>query len=153
MIGRVPIAADHHAIAAFETPDAAAGPDIQIADAFRIQHLGVTDIVLEKRVAAIDQGVAFFQKIGEFDDRRMGNRASRQHDPDRARLIELMHEVSEIAARRRALAGEPAHRIGALVIDDAAVPAAHQPAHDVAAHPAKADHAKLHRAVSVLSRY
>ena len=51
----------------------------------------------------------------------------------------------------RALALERRHRVGADVVDDALVPVAHQAAHDVRAHPAEADHAKLrHR---LLLRY
>src|SRR5205823_4997635 len=101
-------------------------------------------------IAAIDQGIALFQQIGQLDDRRMGDRAGRQHDPDRSRLFQLMHEIGEIAARCRALICKATHRIGALVVNDAAVSRAHQPPHDVAAHTAEADHAKLHCAVSVL---
>src|SRR5260370_12865176 len=62
-----------------------------------------------------------------------------------------MHDIGEIPARRRALSGKAAHRVGALVIDDAVVPGTHQPAHDVAAHPAEADHAELHCAISVVT--
>src|SRR5207248_7205877 len=134
-----------------KTPDAAAGADIEIADALRVQQVRVTHVVLEERVAAIDQGVAGLKEISELDDRVVGYRTSRQHDPDRARLIELAHEILQVAARCRAFAGEAAHRVGALVIDDAMMPGPHQPAHDVAAHPAEADHAELHCLFSRLS--
>src|SRR5438309_1512344 len=62
-----------------------------------------------------------------------------------------MHEIGEVAAWARAFAGEALHRVGALVVDDAAMPGAHQPPHDVAAHPAKADHPELHDALLTLA--
>ena len=57
MLEGVLVAADHHAIAALQPPDAARGADIEIADALLAQHLGVRDIVLEERIAAVDQDV------------------------------------------------------------------------------------------------
>ena len=71
--------------------------------------------------------------------------AGRQHDPDDARRFKLF---DQIAARPRlavgAFAGEPAHRVGTLVVDDAGMAVFHQAAHDVAAHPAETDHTELH---------
>src|SRR5262249_10353489 len=65
--------------------------------------------------------------------------------PDRARLGELGHEIVERARRRCALARKLADRLGILVENDAAVAVPHEPAHDVAAHAAEADHSQLHR--------
>ena len=41
-------------------------------------------------------------------------------------------------------------RRGIAVIDHAIMAVAHQPAHDVSAHPAEADHAKLHAASPII---
>ena len=101
-------------------------------------------IILEKRVAAVDQDIAGFQQAGQLDDRVVGDLARREHDPDRARLLQLVHEIGKVAARRGSLTGQTAHRLGAFVVDDAAMAGSHQPPHDVAAHPAKADHTELH---------
>ena len=51
---------------------------------------------------------------------------------------------SSSAPARRALAGERRDRLRVPVVDDAVMARAHQPADDVAAHPAEADHAELH---------
>ena len=56
----------------------------------------------------------------------------------------LRDEVLERARARRSLGVERRDGVGADVVDDAGVAVAHQPAHDVRAHPAQADHAELH---------
>ena len=50
-------AADHHAIAAFQSPYAAGGADVEIGDEFGFQRLRAPDVVLVKCVAAIDQNI------------------------------------------------------------------------------------------------
>src|SRR5262250_2063300 len=52
------LAADHHAIAALDAPDAAGGPDIEIVDAALLQRLAAAHVVLPEGVAAIDDDVA-----------------------------------------------------------------------------------------------
>src|SRR5947208_15934579 len=79
----------------------------------------------------------------------MGDRPGRKHDPDRARLIQLAHEIGEIPARRRPFIRQTVHRVSALIVDDAAMAGMHQPPHDVSAHPAEADHPELHDAFSI----
>src|SRR3954470_4811563 len=46
--------------------------------------------------------------------------------------------------RARPLAGERPDRLVAFGVDDAAMAGAHQPPHDIAAHPAEPDHPELH---------
>src|SRR6516165_4022856 len=55
------LAADHHAIAALEPPHTAAGPDIDIMDAFSRQLLRAPDVVDVVGIAAVDQDVARLQ--------------------------------------------------------------------------------------------
>src|SRR5690242_18134114 len=88
MIGRFAVSADHHAIAALEAPNAAARSDIEIADALGIEQLGMGHVLLDTGIAAIDQGVAGLEKSGELALRAVPGRAGRQHDPDRARLVD-----------------------------------------------------------------
>src|SRR5205085_9421532 len=63
---------------------------------------------------------------------------------DRARLLKLAHKIGEVAAWRRTFIGQAVDCVGALVVDDATMPGMHQPPHNVAAHPAEADHPELH---------
>src|SRR5205085_11976802 len=57
------VAADHHAVAALDTPDAAAGADVDIVDALFVERLAAPDVVLPKSVAAIDDDVAGLQQF------------------------------------------------------------------------------------------
>src|SRR5260221_8480582 len=50
--------ADHHAVAAFQSPHATAGSDIDIVDAFVAQGNGAARVVFEVRVSAVDDDVA-----------------------------------------------------------------------------------------------
>ena len=54
---RVRVAADHHAVAALEPPDAAAGADVDVVDALRPQVVLPADVVDVVGVAAVDQDV------------------------------------------------------------------------------------------------
>ena len=57
------VAADHHAIAALDAPDAAAGADVDVMDAALLQRLAAADVVLPERVAAIDDDVAGLHQL------------------------------------------------------------------------------------------
>ena len=68
MLHHVALAADHHAIAALEAPDAAAGADVDIVDALGRQLLGAADVVDVIGIAAVDQDIAALemgQQIGD----------------------------------------------------------------------------------------
>ena len=78
---RFAIAADHHAISALETPDAAAGADVDIMDAALLQRLAAAYVVLPERIAAIDDDVAglhqavFDAVVDHFDEMPGADRA------------------------------------------------------------------------------
>ena len=95
----VRLAADHHAVAALEAPDAAARPDVDVVDALRRQLLGAPDVVDVVRVAAVDQDVSLLEERQEVGDRLVGDGRG-DHQPDDARLRELLDEVGERRRRR-----------------------------------------------------
>ena len=55
-------AADHHAVAAFETPHAAAGADVDVVNLLRGEVFGAADVVDVVGVAAVDEDVARLQQ-------------------------------------------------------------------------------------------
>src|ERR1044071_3987161 len=57
------VAADHHAVAALDAPDAAAGADVDIVDALFVERLAAANVVLPKGVAAVDDDVAGLQQF------------------------------------------------------------------------------------------
>ena len=69
------VAADHLAIAALDAPDAAGGADIHVGQPLRLQGGGPADVVLEHRVAAVDDRVAGLEQAGEFVDAILGDLA------------------------------------------------------------------------------
>src|SRR5205807_8436229 len=70
-------AANHHAIAALESPDTAAGPDIDIMYGAFLKLFGAPNIVFPESIAAIDNNVAGCKQLGELGDRIFGNLAGR----------------------------------------------------------------------------
>ena len=83
--------------------------------------------------------------VEQLVDRGVDERG-RHHDPHRARLRELRARSRRATTRRsRPSAASSVDRVGAHVVDDALVAVAHEPPHEVRAHPAEADHAELHR--------
>ena len=147
MRDRVTVAADHHAIAPLDAPHAAAGPDVEVAYALGFEPTGTAHIILVMGVATVDQDVVAIHAGAETHHRRLSRVSGRQHHPDGTRLVELDHQIIERGRCLGALTGKVANRRSVAVEHHAVVTMAHQPAHDVSAHPAKADHAQLHRAL------
>ena len=59
-------AADHHAIASRQAPDAAGHTDIEVVDAPLRQQLGAPDIVLPEAVPAVDDDVTRLRDRRDF---------------------------------------------------------------------------------------
>src|SRR5262245_19993895 len=60
--------ANHHAVAALQAPDAAAGADINVVDPLRHQLVGAADVIYVVRVAAVDEDVAALEVRHEVGD-------------------------------------------------------------------------------------
>src|ERR1700688_2158234 len=144
-LDRVARAADHQAVAAVDAPDAAAGAGVEIVDALARQLACAAHVVLVIRVAAVDHRVAGLEMTGKRADRPLGDLAGGEHQPDRARLLELGDNVGQRRGPHRSLLGQLRHRLRVPVEHHALVSAAQQPPHHVAAHPAQPDHCYLHR--------
>ena len=76
------VAADHQTKAQFEAPDPARCPLVNIVDAFGCQYRRSAHVVVEVRVAAVDNGVAGAEQVRQIVDHRFGGRTAGQHDPD-----------------------------------------------------------------------
>ena len=88
------------------------------------------------------------QQTAETLDRLFGDLAGRQHHPDGARLFrQRLDHIFQRPRRRRALLRRaPRRGLGVRCRTPRSGVLALQPADDVAAHAAQADHAELHRA-------
>ena len=142
---RIGVAADHQAVADLEAPDPARGPGIDVADPLGLELVVPPDVVVEVRVAAVDDRVARLEVLEQLGDLRLGRVAGRDHDPDRPRLRKRADELLDRERRLRALAGDLLGLLRGPVVDDDLVAVADEPADHVGPHPAEADEPELHR--------
>jgi hypothetical protein len=145
--------ADHHAEATVKAPDPARGADIDIGDVLGGQSLGAADIVLVERVAAVDHDIARRGEIGQLGNRRLGDLASRQHDPEHLLARELPGGVFQRPGADRALFHQLGHGVFRHVIGNDFMAGPHQAAGDPGAHAAEADDGNTHlgNLLSILS--
>jgi len=94
-LDRLPLAADHQAIADLETPDPAARPGVHVVDALCGEVALAALIVMEVRIAAVDDRVAGLEMLEEVLDLGLGRVARRDHDPDGAWLLELVDKLAD----------------------------------------------------------
>src|SRR4249919_1779559 len=59
-------AADHHAVAALQPPDAARHADVDESEASFLQPLGSLKVVLPEAVAAVDNNIALARDAADF---------------------------------------------------------------------------------------
>ena len=100
MLDHLGLAADHHAVAALQAPDAAAGADVDVVDALGGEFLRAADVVDVVGVAAVDEDVAAFEKGSRLAMTAVHD-GGRHHEPDRARLGQLLDEVLRATWCRR----------------------------------------------------
>ena len=137
-------AADHHAIAPLQTPDPAAGSDIDVVDPPRRQLLGAPNVVDVVGITPIDQDVVRLEGGQNVGDRLIDD-GRRNHQPNRPRLLQLLYEVGKRGGSDRVLRGQLAHRLRRHVEDHAFMASLEEAPHHVGAHPAQAYHSELHR--------
>ena len=99
---------------------------------------------MEVGVAAVDDRVAGLQVLQQLVDLGLGGVAGRDHDPDRARLLELRDELRDREGRLGALGRDLLRLLRGPVVGDDLVVVAKQAANHVRAHPAEADEADTH---------
>jgi len=145
------VAADHHAIAALQPPDAAGRAHIQIGDAVTMQLMGAADIVFEKAIAAIDDAVALVHQLAQCGDGLFGDPAGGQHDPDRTWRLQLLNQVFERSGAFRLSFGSVLQRLHGPCIGIEAnhhVTGPHHPPADIGPHAAQSDNPQLHEVSS-----
>src|SRR6185312_1527583 len=142
-------AADHHAVAAFQAPDSAAGADVYVVNALVFKELRATNVVFEIRIAAIDENVACLKLCRQRLNRRFGRAACRNHEPGDPWRAKLSGKVVERRGRNRTFAGHVLYGISTQIGDNYLVTAAHEASRHVGAHPPKTYHSQTHTAPSL----
>ena len=138
------LAADHHAVASFQTEDAPAGAHIHIVNLPRRDFLRTTDVIHVIGIAAVDKDVARLEMRQNIGDGLVDD-CSRHHQPDCSRLFEFLHEFRQRGSALRLLLDQLVDRVWRPVEHHAVVTLTHEPPHHVGAHSSKTDHAQLHR--------
>src|SRR5436309_11856663 len=90
----VGFAADHLAIAALKAPDAAARSHIAIVNAFGGEFLRAANVVDVIRITSINDHVVLFELAHQIV-RRGIHYGCGNHEPDRARSLELLDKIVE----------------------------------------------------------
>ena len=88
------LAADHLAVAALASPDAAAGSDVDVVDSPLAEVLRAPDVVDVVGVPAVDEDVAGREVRHEVGDGRVDG-CRRDHEPDGPRRLQLLHHVGD----------------------------------------------------------
>ena len=136
--------ADHHAIAAVDSPDAAAGADIDVVNAFGLELIGAAHIVFVVGVATVDDGVAGLHVLRELLHGLFRGAASGNHDPGGSRRFQFADEIFQGRGTTGAFAGQFFDGVGAEIGNYELMSAAHQAARHVRAHAAQTYHSQLH---------
>jgi hypothetical protein len=88
------LAADHQAVAAFASPDAAAGSDVDVVHAARGEFLCAPDVIDVVGIAAVDEDVTGRQQWQQVVDGAIDDRCG-DHEPDGPWRRQLLHHVCE----------------------------------------------------------
>src|SRR6266566_5188830 len=141
------LAADHLTIAPLEAPDAAAGADVAIMDALGGKLLGTSDVVDVIGISAIDDDVVFFELTDQIVKRGI-HHCCRNHEPDRAGLLEFLDEIVEGTRAGRAFTRKVLHCVGAEIAHNALETVLLQTPIPVGAPSSVSEHVVLHRVCS-----
>ena len=91
---RIAVAADHQAVAAVETPDAATRAHIQIMKTARLEFFRAPNVVDVVGIASIDDGIAWVKPFDKAAHDRIDDRR-RDHHPDRPRRSQFGDQIVE----------------------------------------------------------
>jgi hypothetical protein len=115
-LDRVGRPADHQAVTHLEAPNSAARAGVDVLDALRRELRLAPLVIVEVRVAAVDDRVTRLEVLHQLGDLGLGRITGRDHDPDRARLLELRHELLDRERSQRALACDLLRLLGRPVV-------------------------------------
>src|ERR1051326_4756004 len=134
------LAANHQAIAALESPHAAACSNVKIMDAVGFELFSSPDIIVEIRVAAVNNNVVGREEWNEIIQRGI-HRGRGYHQPDSTRLGELIDEVSQrsCSARDRSVFQPCLYSARVPGITNASMAGSQQPLCHIGAHAPKSN--------------
>ncbi len=138
-------AADHEAVAAVLSGDAAARPHVDVVVTESAQLPCASDVVAVVRVAPVDHDVGAVQVRHQLGEHLVDD-TGRHHHPDRPRRGHFRHQLRERCRADGTFLLHAGNHRRPRVVDNAFVPLRHQAAHHARAHSTQADHSELHLA-------
>src|SRR5262249_38901732 len=136
-------AANHHAVASLQTPDATTRSHVYVVDALRREFPGAPDIVNVIGIASIDQHVLCLEMGQEIRDRVVHDRRG-NHQPDHPRFRELLDKVHERGGPNRFVLDQLVHDLRRPVEDHALMTCLEKPPCHIRTHASQTNHADLH---------
>src|SRR5690349_9315839 len=136
-------AADHLAVSAVESPDAAARAHVHVMNSVLLELPGAADVVNVIGIPAVDQDIAALQFGRELLDGGI-HPARRHHHPDGARRGQLLDQFFERSGSCASFVRYFPDVFRMPIEGDALMFGPQQAAAHVAAHSTKADHSDLH---------
>src|SRR5918996_3555565 len=122
-VNNLAFAPDHHAVADFEPPDAAAGSDIDEMHALLLQFLRPANGIFVIGIPAVNENVAFFEVGQELLKGLIYGIARRDHQPNRPGRTELFSKVRQRMSARCPLVYRSLNGLGnAIITDDPVTP-------------------------------
>src|SRR5262249_141376 len=138
------LAADHHAVTAFEAPHTAAGAHVHVVNLLRCELFGALDVVNVIRVSAIDENVACLQMGQQVSDSFV-NDCGGNHQPQCPRFLELFQKIRKRSCSRCAILRQFVHCLRRQVENHTLMTSLDQSPHHVGAHSSQSYHSKLHK--------
>src|SRR5689334_18787902 len=150
MSNSILLTTDHLAVTTLEPPNTATRSHVDVMNTFRAQHLCATNVVDVIRVTTVDDHVVRSHLSDKFIKHRVDQRG-RNHQPDRARRLELRDKTAERRIAGCTLVDKRLHGFRIAIVNNTLVTAAQQASHHVGAHAAEPNHSDLHEKAPLLS--
>ena len=115
------LAADHHAVAALQTPDATARADVDVVDSLGGEFLRAPDVVHVVGVAAVDEDVAASRDTAEQSAMVLSTTAAGTISQTARGFASFFTRSCQRGRPGRLLLDQLFHRLGRPVEDDAVV--------------------------------
>src|SRR3954470_7111781 len=137
-------ATNHHAVAAVDSPNSAAGADVDVMDALALKLFCAADVIFEVRITAVNDCISRLQILRNSLNCRLGRSPSGNHGPYCAGRVELGDEIPDRKRSDRPFPTESFDRFRASIGTDYRMPAAHEAARHVSTHAPETNHSQLH---------
>src|SRR3954468_4304042 len=137
-------AANHHAVAAVDSPNSAAGADVDVMDALALKLFRAAHVIFEVRITTVNDCISSLEILRNSLNCRLGRSSSGNHGPHCAGRVELGDEILDRRRSDRTFTTESFDRFRASIGNHYRMPAAREAARHVSTHAPETNHSQLH---------